>query len=45
MQSENIFFTYDVRVRAVEAVQRGLSKIHVASAYGVDRTTLYRFGA
>jgi transposase len=43
MMSDNTFSTYDVRVRAVEAVHRGISKQHVASAYGVDRTTLYRW--
>jgi transposase len=41
--SESIFSTYEVRVRAVEAVQRGLSRSHVALAYGIDRTTLYRW--
>jgi len=43
MMSESISSTYEVRVRAVEAVQRGMSKQDVASAYGVDRTTLYRW--
>jgi transposase len=33
----------DVRVRAVEAVSRGLPVGEVADAYGCDRTTLYRW--
>ena len=41
--SDNTFSSYEVRVRAIEAVQRGLSKQYVASAYGVNRTTLYRW--
>ncbi len=41
--SDNTFSTYEIRVRAVEAIQRGLSKQHVALAYGVNRTTLYRW--
>jgi len=41
--SANVFSTYAVRVRAVEAVQRGLPPSHVALAYGIDRTTLYRW--
>jgi len=43
MTSDSTFSTYEIRVRAVEAVQRGMLKQHVASAYGVDRTTLYRW--
>ncbi len=33
----------DVRVRAVEAVQKGMSVSQTATAYGVDRTTLHRW--
>ena len=40
---DNKFSTYEVRVRAIEAVQRGLPKHNVASAYGVDRATLHRW--
>jgi len=43
MLGGKIFSTYEVRVRAVEAVQRGISKHHVASAYGIDRATLHRW--
>jgi len=43
MRSENTFSTYEVRVRAVEAVQRGMSKRQVALAFGVNRITLYRW--
>lgn len=43
MMSDSIFSTYEVRVRAVEAVQRGVAKGQVAFAYGVERTTLYRW--
>jgi len=35
--------TFDVRLRTVEAVQRGIPKGKVANAYGVDRSTLYRW--
>jgi transposase len=41
--SEKVYATYEVRVRAVEAVHRGMPKHSVASAYGVDRRTLYRW--
>jgi len=37
------YSTLDVRVRAVEAVSRGLPMGVVADAFGTDRTTLYRW--
>ena len=37
------YSTLDVRERAVEALSRGLPKGEVADAYGIDRTTLYRW--
>ena len=37
------YSTFDVRLRAVEAVERGISRIQVARAYGIDRSTLYRW--
>jgi Transposase and inactivated derivatives len=37
------YSTFDVRLRAVEAVERGTPKGKVADAYGVDRSTLYRW--
>src|SRR5208283_743287 len=37
------YSTLDVRVRAVEAISRGLAMGKVAEAYGIDRTTLYRW--
>jgi transposase len=38
------YSTYDVRVRAVQAVlQEGLSVTEVARAYGTDRSTLHRW--
>jgi len=43
MVKEAIYSTYETRRRAVEAVERGLSKGKVADAYGVDRGTLYRW--
>jgi transposase len=39
------YSTLEVRVRAVEAITRGLPMGEVACAYGVDRTTLYRWVA
>jgi transposase len=42
--SQGGYSTYDVRVRAVEAVvQRGLAVGEVAEAYNTDRTTLFRW--
>ena len=41
--SEGVYSTYELRVRAVEAWSRGLPAGEVADAYGVDRTTLYRW--
>src|SRR5579863_3805798 len=37
------YSTLDVRIRAVEAVGRGLPHCQVASAFNVDRTTLFRW--
>ena len=37
------YSTYELRVRAVEALRRGLSVTEVASAYLIDRTTLFRW--
>lgn len=37
------YSTFDIRVRAVDAVSRGLPVGEVADAYGIDRTTLFRW--
>ena len=37
------YSTLEVRERAVEAISRGLAMGEVAEAYGIDRTTLYRW--
>ena len=37
------YSTLDIRVRAVEAVERGLAVGQVADTFGVDRTTLFRW--
>jgi transposase len=37
------YSTYEVRTKAVEALARGMSMTDVALAYGVDRTTLFRW--
>jgi transposase len=37
------YSTLEVRVRAVEAITRGLPMGEVADAFGIDRTTLYRW--
>src|SRR5690349_239384 len=37
------YSTYDLRVRAVQAVQRGMTVIEVAHAYQIDRATLHRW--
>ena len=37
------YSTYDMRVRAIAAVSRGIPVGEAANAYGIDRTTLYRW--
>ena len=37
------YSTFEIRVRAVEAVSRGLPVGEVADAYSIDRTTLFRW--
>jgi transposase len=37
------YSTYELRTRAVEALRRGLSVVEVATAYQVDRTTVFRW--
>src|SRR5579859_7583136 len=37
------YSTFDVRVRAVEAIERGLAVGQVADTFGIDRTTLFRW--
>lgn len=41
--SQGRYTTFDVRVRAVDAVGNGLPLGEVAEAYGIDRTTLFRW--
>lgn len=41
--SQGRYSTLEIRVRAVEAINRGLPVSDVADAYGVDRTTLFRW--
>lgn len=41
--SEGTHLTAEVRRRAVRAVHEGMSRKAVAAAYGVERTTLYRW--
>ena len=40
---EATYSTYEVRVRAVQAVQGGMAVTQVAQAYQIDRTTLHRW--
>jgi transposase len=37
------YSTFDIRVRAVEAVERGLAVGQVAEAFNIDRSTLFRW--
>jgi transposase len=37
------YSTFDIRVRAVEAVERGLGVGQVADAFNIDRSTLFRW--
>ena len=39
----SIYSPFDIRLRAVGAVERGIPRVQVASAYGIDRSTLYRW--
>jgi transposase len=41
--NETKYSTYELRIRAVQAVQDGMPVSQVAQAYQVDRTTLYRW--
>jgi len=43
MSHGGLYSTQEVRVRAVQAVERGMSIVQVADAYGVDRRTLHRW--
>jgi transposase len=43
MHDVSTYSTFDIRLRAVEAVSRGLPKSQVALAYGIERSTLYRW--
>lgn len=38
------YSTFELRIRAVQAVQGGMAVGQVAQAYGVDRTTLHPLG-
>jgi transposase len=41
--SDTKYSTYELRVRAVQALQDGMSVTQVAQAYQIDRATLYRW--
>ena len=41
--NEGSFSTFEMRRRAVDALNRGLGVGEVANAYGIDRTTVYRW--
>ena len=43
MKGVAVYSTFDVRLRAIEAVAHGMSKGQVATAYGIDSTTLYHW--
>jgi transposase len=42
-RNQGRYSTLEIRVRAVEAVSRGLPVGNVSDAYGIDRTTLFRW--
>ena len=42
-QSQGRYSTLEIRTRAIEAVGRGLAVGEIANAYGIDRTTLFRW--
>lgn len=41
--SEGGYSSYEIRVRAVGAVERGMSVTQVAEAYGIERRTIHRW--
>jgi transposase len=41
--SAGVYSTCEIRIRAIEALIRGMSVVDVSSAYRVDRTTLFRW--
>ncbi|MCH8841325.1 MAG: helix-turn-helix domain-containing protein, partial [Planctomycetes bacterium] len=41
--NEGSFSTFEVRRHAMDALNRGVGVGEVANAYGVDRTTVYRW--
>ena len=43
MREESEYSTYEVRQRAIEAIQRGMGICLVAEVFGTDRTTIYRW--
>jgi len=40
---DNRYSTYEIRVRAVEAVRQGMALADVAQAYQVNRSTVHRW--
>ena len=43
MHGVAVYSTFDIRLRAVEAIERGIPKGQVAITFGIDRSTLYRW--
>ena len=43
MKGVAVYSAIDVRLRAIEAVERGIPKGPVAIVFGIDRSTLYRW--
>jgi transposase len=43
MKDTALYSTFDIRLRAIEAVERGIPKSQVSSVFGIDRSTLYRW--
>ena len=43
MKGVAVYSTFDVRLPAIEAVAYGMPTGQFATAYGIDRTTLYRW--
>jgi transposase len=43
MKGVTVYSTFDIRLRAVATVEHGMPQGQVATAYGIDRTTLYRW--
>jgi transposase len=43
MNGVSVYSTFDIRLRSVEAIERGIPRGQIAIVFGVDRSALYRW--